>query len=78
MMARRFFVLLTACFLLTFPFAAHADVIALGPVDIFFAALGDWGSTPQLLAIMLIVAVAIGTIALIRVFWKPNKGKKGD
>ena len=64
-MMKRFLILVETCFLLLFSFAAHADVIADPEVIIEETWWPEhWWS--QLLVIVLIGALVIGTVALIR------------
>ena len=75
-MVKRFFILFTAYFLLVFPIATHADVVVDEPIVVIE---DSWfGDMPWLLVIILIGALLVATVALIRVFWKPNKDKKSD
>jgi len=84
--------LLTACFLLMFPFAAYGNLI-MSPhhdlpessilytfiyafVYIFNIFTYIFIETSRLSIILLAGALAAAAVALIRVFWKPNKKRR--
>ena len=69
-MIKRFFILLAACFLLIPSPAANADVVN-DPLEVV---TGLFVYSPLLIATLVTVLV-VGTVILIRVFWKPSKNK---
>ena len=84
-MVKRVFLVFAALLLLALPFVARADVVPgsdawyayMKPVPESVSEPVPENQFPTLIVIILVAVLVVGTVVLIRIFWKSNKTKLG-